>query len=92
MSRPSSYSASFGARLRLVDMAMADPRMYSRLGRELRKKSFRVQLLFCWALGIFWIAGGVMIRSTLAWAVPLGVLFLVAPFAIRVQQRRRSEG
>jgi len=71
-------------------MALVPPSMYTDLGRQLRTKSFRVQLLFCWGLGIFWIVAGVVIRSTIAWAVPLGVLFLVIPFALWVQQRRRS--
>ena len=72
-------------------MALADPRLYGRAGKELAKKPFRVRLLFCWGLGTFWIVTGVVVRSTQIWAVALGVLFLVIPFVSLARQRRSSE-
>jgi hypothetical protein len=74
-------------------MALADPRLYGRLGKELAKKPFWVRLLFCWALGLSWIATGVVARTTRVWAVAfaLGILFLVIPFVSLARERRRSE-
>jgi len=63
------------------------PLPFLRVGNELRRKPFKTQLLFCWALGIFWIVVGVVVRTTAIWALVLGIVFLVAPFAALARQR-----
>ena len=71
-------------------MPLVDPGLYGRVGKEMAKKPFRVQLLFFWALGTFWIVSGVVVRSTRVWAVALGALFLVVPFVSLARQRCSS--
>jgi hypothetical protein len=61
-----------------------DPKGSIAVGRALRKQPLKVRVLFCWALGFFWIGVGLWGGSaTLWWAVALGVGFLVVPFVAR---------
>jgi hypothetical protein len=65
-----------------------DPRPFIEVGKELRKKPFRVQLLVCWAFGLFWIVTGLFVVTTAYWAVMVGVFFLIVPFVSLAQQRK----
>ena len=70
-------------------MALANPKMYGELGKELAKKPFWVQALLFWTLAAIWFVVG-LVPHTQVWAVGLGVLFLVLPFASVARHRRRS--
>jgi hypothetical protein len=66
-----------------------DPWPFTRVGREVARRPFHVQLLFCWTLGAFWIATG-LVGHTMVWAVVLGVLFLIIPFVTLARRHRRQ--
>jgi hypothetical protein len=66
-----------------------DPRPFIRVGREIGRQPFRVQLLCCGGFGLFWIAVG-LVGHTMVWAVALGVVFLITPFVSLARQRGSS--
>ena len=64
-----------------------DPRPFIRVGREIGRRPFRVRLIWCWGLGFFWMAVGVIGSTMRVWAVALGVVFLITPFVSMARQR-----
>lgn len=63
-----------------------DPWPFTRVGKEIARRPFRVRLLFCWVFGVFWIAVGVL-GQTMVWAIALGVVFMITPFVSLARQR-----
>jgi hypothetical protein len=72
-----------------LDVSPLDPFPFVRTGRELAKRTLRVQVLALLALATFWVVTGVALHRT--WPVAIGLVFVIALVVKLVQAQRKPD-